>query len=134
MHIVKEVVEKFVNWTKLKIKIHISGRAVYPRERQIWWVSLGQNVGVEINGKNDRFERPVLVLKKFNDDACLILPLSSKIKVGSFYFEFKNSSGGVSVVNFSQVRSVSAKRFIRKIEKMSVEDFVKVKNIFKQLL
>lgn len=134
MYVVKDVVEKFVNWTKLKIRIHVSWRLAYPRERQIWWVSLGQNVGVEINGKNDKFERPVLVLKKYNDDACLTLPLSSKNKVGSFYFQFKNGNGEIRVANLSQARSISSKRFIRKIEKMSVIDFDKVKIAFKQMV
>ena len=38
----------------------------YFSEREIWWCSVGINVGVEVNGKNSKFERPVLVLKKFN--------------------------------------------------------------------
>lgn len=134
MYVFRDVIGKFVNWTKLKIRIHVSGRLAYPRERQIWWVSLGQNIGVEINGKNNRFERPVLVLKKYNDDACLVLPLSSKNKVGSFYFQFKNSNSEISVVNLSQARSISSKRFIRKIEKISTEDFDEVKTRFKQML
>ena len=134
MYIAKEVMEKFINWTKLKVRIHVSERPDYPRERQIWWVSLGQNICVEINGKNDKFERPVLVLKKYNDDACLVLPLSSKNKVGSFYFQFKNSNREISVVNLSQARSISSKRFIRKIEKMSVIDFDKIKIAFKQVV
>ena len=36
-------------------------------EREIWWSSIGLNVGDEEDGKNDLFERPVLVLRKFNN-------------------------------------------------------------------
>jgi hypothetical protein len=37
-------------------------------EREIWWSSIGLNIGVETNGKSDHFERPVLIVKKFNKD------------------------------------------------------------------
>ena len=56
MQIIKEVAEKFVSWTKLKIKIHFSEKNFVVKERQIWWVSLGQNIGAEINGKNEKNE------------------------------------------------------------------------------
>jgi len=134
MQIIKEVAEKFVSWTKLKIKIHISERRFYPREKQIWWVSLGQNIGTEVNGKNEQFERPVLVLRRYHADSCLILPLSSKPKTGSYYMNFKNQHGEVGIINFSQVRSISTKRFIRMIGKMNDGDFECARVQLKKLL
>ena len=44
-------------------------------EREIWWCSLGMNVGVEIDGKNFRFERPVLIVRRFNNHMLWIAPL-----------------------------------------------------------
>lgn len=38
-------------------------RSLYFKERQIWWASIGQNIGVEANGKNKKYERPVIILK-----------------------------------------------------------------------
>lgn len=58
--------QKFVDWTKLKIATHFSNKNVYFREGEIWWVSIGQNIGNEQNGKNTNFERSVLIFKKFN--------------------------------------------------------------------
>lgn len=130
MEIIREVAQAFVAWTKLKIKIHFEVNKFYPRERQVWWVSMGQNVGVEINGKNNNFERPVLVLKRFNDEACLVVPLSSRIKKGIYYAGFKNRRGQMITGSLSQVRCVSTKRFIRKIEKISPEDFIRIKSAF----
>ncbi len=134
MEEVNNLAQRFIAWTKLKIRIHIAERKLYPREREIWWVSLGQNIGVEANGKNERFERPVLVLKRYHDDACLVLPLSSKVKTGSYYFGFKNQNGIMTVANFSQIRSISTKRFIRMIGRMNIENFKEVKNRFKILI
>lgn len=130
----EEIEGLFNNWIKLKVKIHISKRIFYPRERQIWWASLGQNVGVEVNGKNEKFERPVLVLKRFNDDSLLILPISSKIKIGNYYFRFINHSGIENVINFAQTRTISVKRFIRQVGIMSDENFERVTSNFKALI
>ncbi len=127
----KEGVRRFVEWTKLKVRIHISEIKFFPRERQVWWVSIGQNIGVEINGKNDNFERPILIIKRYNNDACLVVPLSSRIKVGSFYYHFLSQNGVISVANLSQIRTLSTKRFVRKIGKVSENDFLKIKELLK---
>jgi hypothetical protein len=34
------------------------------RAGEIWWVEVGVNLGFEIDGKHENFERPVLILKK----------------------------------------------------------------------
>ena len=64
MEITKELIQIFANWTKLKIRIHASesNRNVYFKEGQIWWASIGQNIGVEANGKNKNYERPVIMM------------------------------------------------------------------------
>ena len=72
MNVFKEILKTFVSWTKLKVKIHLSEKQIYPRVRGIWWVSLGQNIGVETNGKNDKFERPAVIIKVFNNFSVLV--------------------------------------------------------------
>ena len=69
-----EYLFRFVEWTKLKIRLHIeSKKIVYFYEREIWWASLGENIGFEQNGKDENFSRPVLILKKFNNHLLWIL-------------------------------------------------------------
>lgn len=129
-HSIKELLSIFVSWTKLKFKIHLSEREVYPKTREIWWASLGQNIGVEVNGKNDNFERPVVVIKVFNNFGMLVAPISSTIKEGKYFINFVNNDGRKNIINMSQIRSISHKRFIRKIGELSVEDFEKLKQIY----
>lgn len=88
MNITKELVDLFARWTKLKLQTHVSEREenFYFYEREIWWVSLGVNVGFEQNGKNDLYERPVLVLRKFNKDILWALPLTTKKRKTSFIY------------------------------------------------
>jgi hypothetical protein len=58
----------FDGWIKKKKSLHESSKekAAYFYEREIWWCSIGINIGFEQDGKNEHFERPVLVLRKFN--------------------------------------------------------------------
>ena len=63
MEILKESTDKFIEWIKLKIRLHANGKTLYFKECQIWWFNFGQNIGREINGKHANFERPAIVLK-----------------------------------------------------------------------
>lgn len=55
----------FDTWSKEKKTLEQEGHdSLVFHEREIWWCSIGINVGDEQDGKNERFERPVLVLKK----------------------------------------------------------------------
>jgi len=124
-----EISEIFNEWNDLKISIHKSESFSYPQVRDIWWVNLGQNIGVEINGKNHRFERPVVVIKVFNNLGMLVAPTTSTLKEGKFFIPFMNSENKLKTVNMSQIRSISSKRFIRKIGEMGIEDFRRVKKV-----
>ena len=126
MEITKELIQIFANWTKLKIRIHASetNKNVYFKEGQIWWASIGQNIGVEANGKNENYERPVIILKKFNGHSFLGVTLSSKEKVGNFYVKLKDIKGVSNIINLSQIKNMSSKRLLRKIdEELSTKDF-----------
>lgn len=64
----EDKLRNFWSWLSLKIHLHSSQeQPVYFREREIWWCSVGINIGDEEDGKNNLFERPVLILKKFNE-------------------------------------------------------------------
>ncbi len=126
MEITRELVKIFADWIKLKIRIHVTESLTFPNKKEIWWVSLGQNVGVETNGKNKKFERPVLVTKVFNKDSSLVAPISSSIKRGRYKIEFMNGEGAKNTVNLSQLRTLDSRRFIRKVGEMAEPDFEQV--------
>ena len=50
------------------------------RQREIWWCSISINIGVEEDGKNNLYERPILVVRKFNRRHFMGVPLTTKIK------------------------------------------------------
>ncbi|MCF7834200.1 MAG: type II toxin-antitoxin system PemK/MazF family toxin [Candidatus Pacebacteria bacterium] len=95
-------------------------------ERDIWWCSIGLNIGSEQDGKNELFERPVLVIKKFNKKVCWVLPITRKNKEG-YYYHVLDYNFEKSFVILSQLRLISTKRFTRFIRKISSDQFEIIK-------
>lgn len=123
-------------WHKIKIAIQLTTDQgnLYFREKEIWWASIGSNLGHEEDGKNQKFERPVLILKKFNEHLILIVPLTSKVKEHSkYYFKFKLNNRASSVI-ISQIRIISSKRLIRKIDNLNNRNFYQIKRLVKGLI
>ena len=63
-------------------------------------------------------------MKKFNGYSFLGVTLSSKEKTGDYYLKLKDIKGVSNIVNLSQIKNMSTKRLLRKIdEDLSIEDF-----------
>jgi malate dehydrogenase (oxaloacetate-decarboxylating) len=117
----------FESWSKLKKALNNKGSVKYMKEREIWWCSIGVNIGSEIDGKNDMYERPVLILKKHNKDIVSILPLTSS-KTSS-YHNFNIFYKGVeSSVVLTQLKTVDMKRLSRKIGRLAKDTFSQIQN------
>ncbi len=99
----------FDNWNELKKKLEDNEKTVFFKEREIWWVNLGLNVGNEQCGKGNRSVRPVLILKKFNNHFFFGIPLSSKQKENLYYFNFEFKGKEQSAI-MCQAKPFSAKR------------------------
>ncbi len=116
-------VQHFLAWTSRKISIHFTDRPeFYFYEREVWWASLGENIGSETNGKNFHFERPVVIVRKFSKDMLFVIPTTTKSKVGSWYQPIKYDAVKTQAI-LAQARTISAKRLIRKIGNLSPEQF-----------
>lgn len=87
------------------------------------------NIGAEIDGKNELFERPVLVFRKVGPQQFYSLPLTSKEKSGPFYrlVHYGDSVGNVCL---SQLRVFSTKRLIRKIDVVNEDEIVDLQKTF----
>ncbi|MBK7881821.1 MAG: type II toxin-antitoxin system PemK/MazF family toxin [Saprospiraceae bacterium] len=118
----------FDSWNREKKNLENIGHATLSfHEREIWWCSIGLNLGDEQDGKNELFERPVLIIKKFNNKICWVLPMTTKQKDGIYYHQLEHDGKIFSVI-LSQIRLVSVKRFRRFIRKISPHQFEKIQN------
>ena len=119
----------FLDWTKKKVGLHLDDRPIHVAEREIWWASLGQNIGTEVNGKHRHFERPVIVLKKVGQNMLFAIPASTVIKSGSWYFTFSFHGKAMSAL-LAQCRPLSCRRMIRKMGSIDTDIFLKIQTAF----
>ena len=120
-------VNNFDEWNELKKNLNNKNNKAYAHPREVWWCSIGNNVGTEANGKNSNFERPILVVKVYSSDSMLVLPITSKNKNDKFHkgIEIRNVDGEIKkvYVKLTQLRVISAKRLSRKVDKIDIESF-----------
>ena len=143
----EEYLSKFIEWAKLKIKIHISNNSDLSfKNREIWWASMGVNIGSEQNGKNAKFERPVLVFRKFGQHMFWAVPLTTKEKGNLYHYKFnykvysEDDGGNLNeevkegTMILSQLKTMSSKRLLRKMGVVPGDEFNKVREKLRKLL
>lgn len=105
---------------------------VLSREKSANWCGFGENVGIEINGKNDLFSRPVLVFKKFSQYGFLGIPLTSQPHEGTWYAHFR-FHGKEQVAVLVQQRTFSSSRLYSKMGRIDEMDMRRIKEGFHRL-
>ena len=89
-----------------------------------WWASIGENVGYEINGKSDRFSRPVIIYETGAWFHCVI-PTTTQAKTGSWFVQFKQH-GKDNAACLHQIRTIDYRRLWSKLGALDDTD---MKNI-----
>ena len=109
---------------------------IFFREKEVWWIALGVNIGFEQDGKGEEFRRPVLIVKKFNKYLVLAVPLTTKIKKDNkYYVTCSITDDTISrMAIISQVRPVDTKRFIDKLGVADDDSYNEIKNAIKAML
>ncbi len=124
----------FKLWFLKKEVLHFNNyKSPYFNESEIWWCSIGENVGDEINGKSEYFRRPVLIIKKLSKHSFIGLPLTTKQKLGSWYVNIEHNNKK-SVVVLSQVRNFDYRRLDKKLADLGEVYFTEVMKSLDKLL
>jgi len=125
--------KNFDQWNVQKKNINKQKQKVFFKERDIFYIALGKNIGFEQDGKKFDFVRPVIILRKFNNDIFLCVPLTTKAKDNQFHFNFMFDNKENRAI-LSQIRLVDAKRLINKKGVISQVDFNSLKRKISKLL
>ncbi|MFA5855304.1 MAG: type II toxin-antitoxin system PemK/MazF family toxin [Candidatus Gracilibacteria bacterium] len=96
------------------------------------WISFGENVGREINGKSRLFTRPAIILKKLVHGFYFVIPTSTQIQTGSWYVNFKQNNVEM-VACLHQARSIDHRRFFSRLGELDEKDFLRVKEGIRKL-
>ncbi|OGH65235.1 MAG: hypothetical protein A2821_03650 [Candidatus Magasanikbacteria bacterium RIFCSPHIGHO2_01_FULL_41_23] len=124
----------FSEWHNIKHKIENFQVEKLFHDREIWWCSLGSNIGFEQDGKNAKYERPILIFRKFSKGMFWGLPLTSKEKDDIFHHKIilhlidqnEKPQEKISRVILSQLRLLSAKRLIRRVARINEKIFAEI--------
>jgi mRNA interferase MazF len=128
------MIKNYDSWNIIKNSINNkNNKIVIPKEREVYWASIGVNIGYEQDGKGKVFSRPVLVLKKYNRHIFFGIPLSTQIKDGTFFYTLDLHDNKVSAL-LVQGRLFDTKRLENRIGMISKDDFSGIKNNLKELL
>lgn len=122
----QEYIKDFHLWDEYKRKIDARKIDFEFSEREIWWCSLGVNIGIEQDGKGTDFLRPVLVLKKVSKEGALVVPSTTSLKKGLVDRLDLMIAGENDQLILSQIRLVSSKRFFRRITKIDSATFLMI--------
>ncbi len=92
----------FQNWHNKKSQINNIEKRPFFHEREVWFCYFGTNIGFEQDGDREDFQRPVLIVRKFNNEIFWSVPLTkSKHKINKnnekYYFSFSFVEGVESV-------------------------------------
>lgn len=124
--------QDFDSWNTVKKGINREARLPIYKQGDIWWASVGQNVGSESFGKHELYMRPVLVLKKLSAYMCIAVPLSTQPKSGSWFVEI-TIRGEKQYALIYQTKAMSVYRFQNRIAQLDETDMQKVKVGIKEL-
>ena len=125
--------KRFNEWINLKSSLDKqSNRPPLVSKGDIWWISVGENVGSEISGKDTLFSRPAIILKKLAHGFYFIIPTTTKPRKGTWYVDFKHQSIDM-VACLHQARAIDYRRLSSKLGTLDDEDFARIKKGFQEL-
>ncbi len=117
----------FDTWNNLKKEIDASEQNLFFKEGEVWWVNLGLNIGFEANGKGYDSIRPVIILKKYNKNTFIALPLTTSPKTNKYRLSVGIINKKNSYANFSQLRTLDNRRLINKIGEINIGLFLEIR-------
>lgn len=115
-------IKDFDRWNGYKKAIDSNSRLVLFHEREVWWCSIGVNVGSEQDSYSGDFSRPIVIVKKFTDGFFWGVQLTTKSRKGEFRIPIKLNEVANDMLVL-QMRSLDAKRLIKKIGVLSRPEF-----------
>jgi mRNA interferase MazF len=125
--------KRFLEWIGLKERLHaISHKPPYVSRGDIWWASVGENVGSEINGKSRLFSRPVIIFKKLAHGFYFVIPTTTKLHEGSWYIRFRHQSREMDAC-LHQARAIDYRRLSSKLGTLDDGDMERIGDGFSAL-
>ncbi|MEA1955211.1 MAG: type II toxin-antitoxin system PemK/MazF family toxin [Campylobacterota bacterium] len=116
--------KKYDEWNAVKKNLDNKKEIIEFKQRDIFWLSLGENIGFE----------QILVVKKLNKQLFFGVPLSTTLRNGTYFYNFKFIDSVESSALLVQAKVFDIKRVDKKIGMINQEDFKQLQNKLGDLL
>jgi mRNA interferase MazF len=138
--ITPEFSKNFQDWSILKPKLDIKNhKPPLFKEREMWWVKVGENIGSEVSGKNKDFTRTVIIYTKLSKYTFLGIPTTSQLidskgkeRSGSWYAKIE-IKGKPMLAVLSQIRVFDYRRLDKEVAEIDEVDFEAIKKAFNNI-
>lgn len=124
----------FDAWNGQKKRTHVRTDAPFCKARELWWCTLGVNVGFEQDGSGEEFRRPVLILKSLSASTCLVIPLTTSTHQHPLRPAVGPVDGKEAHALLSQMRVIDTKRLVRKIGYLDKAVFNRIRKAARDML
>ena len=126
--------DQLLQWFDVKQRLRETQRSEpVVSDWEIWWVNLGENIGMEINGKSRDFSRPAVIFKKLSCQFYLVIPTTTKPRIGSWFVPIHHEGRDMWVC-LHQIRSVDYRRLRSKLGRVNATEALTIRNTFLKLL
>jgi mRNA interferase MazF len=123
-------IKRFRRWLSVSEKLEENDNTPpLFKEGEIWWCHIGENIGTEICGKGEMFDRPVLIIRKLDKQSFIGLPILGKTKKGDWYVPIQVQDREVSVF-LAQVKYLDYRRMDNLITTVGETEFQEISSRF----
>lgn len=124
----------FDKWNKTKRRLHENEVSKLYHAREVWWCSLGVNIGFEQDGDGVEYQRPVLILKGLSKNTCLVIPLTTSAHKHPMRIPLGKIDEKEASAIISQMRVIDTKRLEEKVNFVNKEIFETIRKAVKDML
>lgn len=124
----------FNGWNNKKKYINEREISPFYHERELWWCTLGINVGFEQDGSDIEYRRPVLILKGLSRQTCLVVPLTTSAHTHKLRPSIGLVEDKKACALLSQMKVIDTKRLVRKIGNLDKKIFDNIRKTVKDML
>ena len=124
--------KEFDNWNEEKKRTHGESPRLYT-VREVWWCRLGVNVGSEQDGSGNKFLRPVLIVRGFGANTCMIVPLTASANQHPLRIPIGVIHGKEATAMLSQIRVIDTRRLVEKVGFLNRDIFERLRKAVRTL-
>lgn len=125
--------QDFDRWNNVQKHLEAKGEPYHVKAGEIYWVGLGKNLGTEMDGKGQRYARPMIVIKPVNRNAFIGVPLTSRVHYWPGFMRLQFGDQEEFAV-LMQVRICSAKRLYNRMGRLSHATLYAIKQQLREYL